>query len=90
MAQGCRHQQGPGEQVEGDNTESAGQAVEADGVEACLARRSNTGMRGYNKVQRTAQISLGVADGRVCQFTEGEGDGSIKQSNSGMGYKIRR
>ena len=59
MAQGCRHQQGPGEQVEGDNIAIAGQAVEADRVEACLARRSNTGMRGYNKAQNGANKSWG-------------------------------
>ena len=35
--------------------------------------------------ERAVQLSLRVADGRGGQYTEGEGDGSRKQSNSGTG-----
>ena len=58
--------------------------MEAGGIEACLSRRSNTGMRGENWVQRAVQISLRVANGRGIQYTDDERDGSIKQSNGGI------
>ena len=74
VARGCRGQQRPGEQVEGRKTVSTGRAVEAGGMEACLSRSSNTGTRVENRVQRAVQLSLRVADGRVSQYTEGEGD----------------
>ena len=64
--------------------------MEAGGTEACLARQSNTGTREENRVQRAVQLSIGVADGRGSQYTEGEGDGSRKQSNGGTGFNIRR
>ena len=71
-------------------TASAGQEVEAGRTVACLARRSKTGTREYNRVLRVVQISIGVTNGRGVQYTEGEGDGSIKQLNGGTGFKIRR
>ena len=64
--------------------------MEGGETEACLARRSKTGTRKDNRVQRVVQLSLGVVDGRGVQYMEGEGDGSRKQSNGGMGFKIRR
>ena len=69
---------------------SAGLAVEAGGMEACLARRSKTGTGENKRVQRAVQLSLGVVYGSGGQYTEGEGDGSRKQSNGGTGLKIRR
>ena len=72
MAWGYRGQQGPGEQVEGGKTASAGRAVEADGMEACLDRRSKNGTRVENWIQRAVQLSLRVADRRGSQYTEGE------------------
>ena len=57
---------------------SAGLAVEAGGMEDCLARQSKTGTREENRVQRAVQLSLGVADRRGIQYTECEGDRSIK------------
>ena len=86
MARGCRGRNGPGEQVEVGKTASEGQVVEAGGTEACLDRRPKTGMRAENRVQRPVQISLRVTDGRGGQYTEGEGDGYIKQSNGGTGF----
>ena len=79
-----------GEQVEVGKTASAGRAAEAGGMEACLARQSKTGRREENMVQRAVQLSIGVVDGRGGQYTDGEGGGSIRQSNGGMGFKIRR
>ena len=67
---------------------SAGRAVEAGGMKACFARRSKTGTREDNRLQRAVHLSLGVADGKGSQFTEGEGDGSRKQTNGGTGFKI--
>ena len=90
MERGCRGRQGPGEQVEGCKTEIAGRAVEASGVEASFVKQSKTGTREENMVRRAVHLSLGVADGRGSQYTEGEGDGSIKKSNGGMGFKIIR
>ena len=90
VARGYRGRQGPEEQAEGGKTASAGRAVEAGGMEACLARKSKTGTREDNRVQRTVQLSVRVADGRKSQYTESEGDGSRKHSNSGTGFKIRR
>ena len=72
MARVCRGRQGPGEQVEGGKTGSAGRVVEAGGMEAYLARQSKTEIREDNKVRRVVQISFGVADGRGGQYTEGE------------------
>ena len=43
--------------------------MEAGGVEACLYRRSKTITREENRVGIVVQISLGVADGRVSQYT---------------------
>ena len=51
--------------------------------DACLARRSKTGMRLENRVHREVQISLRVASGRENWDTEVEGHGSRKQSNGG-------
>ena len=59
------------------------------GMDACLDRRSKTGMRVENKVRRAVQISLRVADGRGIRDMESEGGGSRKQSNIGTGFKIR-
>ena len=42
-------------------------------------------MRVKNRVQRVVQLSLRVAEGRGIQDTEGEGEGSRKQSNGGTG-----
>ena len=50
----------PGEKVKGGKTASAGRTVEAGRIEACFARRSNTGTRVGNQVRRTVQISLMV------------------------------
>ena len=36
--------------------------------------------------ERAVQLSLRVEYGRGSQYTEGEGDGSRKQSNSGTGF----
>ena len=54
-------------------------------MDACLARRSNTGMRVENWVQRVVQLSLKVADGRGIRDTEGEGGRSRKLLNDGTG-----
>ena len=56
------------------------------GMDTCLARRSKTGIRVENWVQRAVQISLRVVDGRGGRYKEGEGDGSRKQSNGGTGF----
>ena len=90
MARVFMGRQGPEEQVVGGKTASAGQAVEAGGMEACLAWQSKTGTMEDNRVKWAVQIIIGMADGRGSQYTEGEGDESRKQSNSGMGFKIRR
>ena len=63
-------------------------AVEDSGTEACLNRRSKTGRREDNRVRRAVLLSMGVVDGRGIQYTEGEGDGSIKKSNGGTWFKI--
>ena len=89
IAWGCRGQQGPGEQVEGGNTASAVQAVEAGRIEACLAWQSNTGTREDNRFRRELQLIIGVAYGRGGQYTECGRDGSIKQLNGGMLFNIR-
>ena len=89
MARGCLGQQVPGDQVDGGNKVSAGRAVESGGMGACLAKQSKTGTREGNGVQRLVQLSLGVADGRRIQYTEGEGVGFRKQSNGGTEFKIR-
>ena len=52
VALGYRDQKGPGEKAEGGKTASAGWAVEAGRMEACLARQSNTGTREDNRVRR--------------------------------------
>ena len=88
VARGCRVQQRPLEQVEGGKTSSAGRAVEAGKMEACLDRQSKTGTREDNIVRRAVQLSLGVADEKGSQYTEGKGDGSRIQLNGGMGIKI--
>ena len=90
MERVCKGQQGPGEQVEGGKTTSAGRAVEVGGTEDFLDRQSKTGTREDIRVRRAVHLSIGVPDGRGVQYTEGEGGGSRKQSNGGMGYKIRR
>ena len=90
VARGCKGQQRPGEQVKGGKSASAGRVVEAGGMEACLARKSKTVTREDNRVQRTVQLSVRVADGRKSQYTESEGDGSRKQPKGWMGFKIRR
>ena len=54
-------------------------------MDACLVRRSKTGMRVENRVQRAVNIRQRVEDGRGIQDTEGEGEGSRKQSNGGTG-----
>ena len=57
-------------------------------MDTCLARRSKTGTRVGNRVQRAVQLSQRVADGRGSRDTEGEGEGSRKQLNRGTGlYK---
>ena len=43
-------------------------------------------MRVESRVRRAVQISLRVADGRGVQDAEGEGGGSIKLLNGGMGF----
>ena len=48
-------------------------------MDACLARRSKTGMRVKNQVRRVVNISIRVADGRGSQYKEGDGDGFRKQ-----------
>ena len=73
MERGCRGRQGPGEQVEGDKTASAGRAVEAGGMEACLTIQSKTGTGEDKMVQISMLLSLGVVDGRGSHYTEGEG-----------------
>ena len=55
-------------------------------MEACLVRQSKTEMRVEIGCKRAVQLSLRVADGRGGQYTEGEGDGFRKQSNSGTGF----
>ena len=90
VARGCRDLQGPGDQVEGIKTAIAGQAVEDGDTESCLDRKSKTGTREDDRVQRAVEVGLGVVDGRGGQYTEGEGGGSRKQSNGGTGLKIRR
>ena len=91
LVRGCRCREGPGEQVDGGKTASAGRAVEAVGVEACLDRLSKTGTRVENRVQRAVQLSLRVAYGRDGFITRRvKGGGSIKQSTMGQGFKIRR
>ena len=59
-------------------------------MDTCLDRPSNTGIRVENWVQRSVHLSIRVEDVRGFQDTEGEGGGSIKQSNGGTGFKIRR
>ena len=59
-------------------------------MEDCLDRRSKTVTMEDTRVKIVVQIILRVADGRGGQYTEGEGDGSRKQSNGGTGFKIRR
>ena len=56
------------------------------GMVSFLSRRSKTGMRVESRVRRAVQISLRVADGRGVQDAEGEGGGSIKLLNGGMGF----
>ena len=56
------------------------------GMDACLVRRSKTGMRVEIWVQRAVQLSLRVTDGRRSRDTEGEGDVSRKQANGGTGF----
>ena len=41
---------------------------------------------GENRARRVVQLSLRVTDGRGSRDTEGEGDGSRKQSNGGTGF----
>ena len=89
VARGCRVRQGPGEQVEGIKTASAGRAVDSSGMEACLDRQSKTGTREDNRVRRAVQLILGVAYGRGSKYMEREGEGSRKQSNNGTGFKVR-
>ena len=55
------------------------------GMDTFLARRSKTGMRVENRVQRAVRLSLRVADGRGSQETEGEGYGSKIKLNGGKG-----
>ena len=55
-------------------------------MEACLDRRSKTGTRRENRVQRAVLLSFRVVDGRGSQYMEGEGGRSIKQSNGGTGF----
>ena len=55
-------------------------------MDACFARRSNTGTRVENWLQRAVQVSLRVTDGRGSRDTEGGGEGYIKQLNSGTGF----
>ena len=52
---------------------------------SCLDRRSKTGTKVENWVRRGVRLSLRVVDGRGGQYTEGEGEGSIKQLNGGTG-----
>ena len=47
-------------------------------MDACLARRSKTGMRVENWVRRVVQLSLRDRRGGGGRDTEGEGDGSRK------------
>ena len=53
------------------------------GMYACLYRRSMTGMRVKNRVQRAVRISLRMADGRESWYTKGEGEVSRKQLSGG-------
>ena len=74
--------------VEGGKRASAGQAVEAWGIDACLARHSKTETTMENRVRTAMQLSFRVADGRGSQYTEDEGDESRKNFNSGTGFNI--
>ena len=89
VARGFRGQQRLGEKVEGSKKADAGRAAEADRMEACLDRKSKTGTREDNRVQRAVQLSLRVADGRRNQYTEGKMDRYRKQSSGWTGFKIR-
>ena len=89
MSRVCRGQQVPEKKVKGRKIESAGRAVEARRMEACLARQYNTGTREDNRAQREVHLSLSVAYGRGSQYTEGEEGGYRIQSNGGRGFKIR-
>ena len=60
--------------------------MEAGGNGRLIGQAVQDGNEDGNRVQRMVQISLRVADGRRCWDTEGEDDGSRKQSNSGMGF----
>ena len=85
-ARGYRGQQGPGEQVKGGKTASAGRAVEAGRNGRLFGQVVQYRNDGGNWVWRAVQISLSVANGRGFWDTEGEGGGSIKQLNGGMGF----
>ena len=56
------------------------------GMDTCLARRSKTGIRVGNWVQRAVQISLRVVHGMGGRYKEGEGGGSRKHLNGGTGF----
>ena len=88
VVRGCMGRQGPGEKVEGGKTASAGQEVKAGRMEDCLARQSKTGTREENRVRREVQLSIGVADGRGSQYTEGEGGDPENSQTMGRGFKI--
>ena len=72
VARGYRVQQVPWDQVKGGKTSSAGREVEANGMEACLARRSKTRTGVENQVRIAVQLSLRVVDRRSSQYTEVE------------------
>ena len=55
------------------------------GMDTCLDRRSNTGMRVENRLQRAVQLSIRMADGRGGWDTEDEGGGSRKSITVGRG-----
>ena len=58
VGRGYRDRHGPGEQVKDGNTDSAGQVVEAGGMEACLYRQSNIGTMVGNWVgERCSSVS---------------------------------
>ena len=84
---GCRGQQGPGEQVEGGKTASAGRAAESGGNGRLFGQavqdRKEGGISGVKS--GAAQSWGGGWEGGV-RTLEDEGGGSRKLSNGGMGF----
>ena len=74
-ARDCRGQQGPGGQVEGGKTASAGRAVEAGRNGPLLVQVVQDQNEGGKSGVKSGELGLRVADGRGVQGTEGEGGG---------------